>query len=285
MIDRKLSDGVDWSCVLRCQNDDAMTATDPQPAAPAPKPRWYRLTPDRCVLGLLAVEGFLLLSEWFHLVHKGWTVLIAIAVVAAVLLLMLLWFLAALLLRLRFQYSLSSLLLLTVVVAILCSWLATETMWARAQRAAVEALRAAGGTVEYDFEVLPNNRRALPPSPVWLRKMFGIDFFADVRSVDLAHSEITDTRLASLQALRGLQTLWLPSTAITDAGLVHLEGLSELESLDLYHTQITDAGLVHLQALHRLEWLWLYGTKVSKQGVHRLQQALPNCHMMTTPPP
>ena len=49
--------------------------------APVPKPRWYHLTPDRAVLGLLAVEGFLLLSEWCQWFafnrHKGYTVLIA----------------------------------------------------------------------------------------------------------------------------------------------------------------------------------------------------------------
>ena len=47
---------------------------------PEPNPCWYRLTPDRCVLGLLALEAFLLLSEhfrWFAFnQHKGWTVLI-----------------------------------------------------------------------------------------------------------------------------------------------------------------------------------------------------------------
>ena len=51
--------------------------------ADAPKPRWYRLTPDRLVLLLLAVEGLLWLSErfcWFPFnQHKGWTVLIAVA--------------------------------------------------------------------------------------------------------------------------------------------------------------------------------------------------------------
>ena len=61
--------------------------------------RWYRLTPDRVVLGLLAVEGVLLLSEWFGWFafnrHKGYTVLIAVAAVAGAMLLVLLWFLAA----------------------------------------------------------------------------------------------------------------------------------------------------------------------------------------------
>ena len=58
--------------------------------------------------------------------HKGWTVLIAMAAVGLTMLLMLLWLLAALLFRWRFQYSLRSLLLLVVAVAIPCSWLAVE---------------------------------------------------------------------------------------------------------------------------------------------------------------
>ena len=31
-----------------------------------PKTRWYRLTPDRAVVALLVLEGFLLLSASFH---------------------------------------------------------------------------------------------------------------------------------------------------------------------------------------------------------------------------
>lgn len=41
--------------------------------------RWYHLSPDRLIVGLTAVEGFLLLSEqfqWFAFNEKkGWTVL------------------------------------------------------------------------------------------------------------------------------------------------------------------------------------------------------------------
>ncbi len=106
-----------------------MTATEPQPAAVGRKLRWYRLTPDHLVIGLLAVEGFLLLSEWFGWFafnRQSWTVLIALAVVGATLLLMLLWFAAALLFRWRFQYGLRSLMLLVVAVAIPCSWVAVE---------------------------------------------------------------------------------------------------------------------------------------------------------------
>ncbi len=70
---------------------------------PTAKPRWYRLTPGRLLPLLLAVEGFLWLSDrfcWFAFnQHKGYTVLIAVASVGVFLLLMFLWFLAALVFR------------------------------------------------------------------------------------------------------------------------------------------------------------------------------------------
>ncbi len=133
-----------------------MTANEPQPAAPPRKPRWYRLTPDRLVIGLLAVEGFLLLSEWFDwFAFNGqtWTVLIALAAVGATLLLMLLWFAVALFLRWRFQYSLRSLLLLVVAVAIPCSWVAVEMQNERKQKAAAEAIKKAGGRCTFKTNV------------------------------------------------------------------------------------------------------------------------------------
>ena len=80
--------------------------------------------------------------------------LIAVAVVAMAMLLMFLWFLAALIFRLRFQFSILSLLLLTLVVAIPCSWLATEVKQAREQREVVKWIESAGGgVVLYDYQL------------------------------------------------------------------------------------------------------------------------------------
>jgi hypothetical protein len=90
----------------------------------APKPRWFRLTPDRLVIGLLVVEGLLWLSERFEWFPKGYAVLLVVAVVAVTILLMSLWFVIALVVRSHFQFSIRSLLVLTVAVAIPCSWLA-----------------------------------------------------------------------------------------------------------------------------------------------------------------
>ena len=121
---------------------------------------------------------------------------------------MFLWFLAALVFRLRFQFSILSLLLLVVVVAVPFSWLATEMKAARKQREAVEEIEKAGGAVSYDYQFdlsgtwIPG---ATPPGPAWLRNLLGDDLFVDVtRSI-------------------------LTSSGVSDAGLEHLKGLTQLQ--------------------------------------------------------
>ena len=104
---------------------------------PKPGLRSFCPTPAWLVYALLAITAILFLSErwrWFPFnEHKGWTVLLAVAGVGVVLLLMLAWFLVALILRRRFQFGLSTLLVLTVAVALPFSWLAVEMRKAREQ--------------------------------------------------------------------------------------------------------------------------------------------------------
>lgn len=80
------------------------------------------------MIGLLAVEGLLWLSEHFGWVgwHKGYAVLTAVATVGVAMVLMLVWFTVALAFRRRFQFSIRSLLTLSIAVAVPCSWWAME---------------------------------------------------------------------------------------------------------------------------------------------------------------
>ncbi len=264
--------------------------------------RWFRLTPDRCVVALLALEGFLLLSAWFRWFpfnqHKGWTVLIAIATVGVALLLMLLSFLAALVFRLWFQFSILALLLLVVVVAVPCSWLATEMKAARKQRAAVAAITRLCKTVRYDYQCDASGDNipgALPPGPRWFRNLLGEDFFASVVYVDLspgtmiiaglerseelrllqnAHindqARVTDADLKHLNGLTELLRLNLERAAITDAGLETLRGLTQLQELTLRFTEISSPGLEHLKGLRQLRRLTLYSTQVTDTGLGQI---------------
>jgi hypothetical protein len=204
-----------------------------------PKPRWFHPTPGWLLVGLLAVEGLLLLSErfcWFPFnqhfnQHKGWTVLLAISSVGVFLFLMLLWFVASVILRWRFQFSLRSLLVLTVAVAIPFSWLGVEMKKAREQREAVEWVRKMGGTVFYNPCRDPGTVIPVSPVPHWLWDFFGDDFFGNVYVV------------------------FCDDTNVRDVDLERFRGMTKLMRLSLEHTQVT------------------------KKGINELQEALPNCEM------
>ncbi|MGO8691309.1 MAG: leucine-rich repeat domain-containing protein [Thermoguttaceae bacterium] len=225
--------------------------------------RWLRLTPERCVLLVLLLEGFLILSElfqWFAFDRlKGRTMLLGMASVGLSIILMFLWFLAAVLFRLRFQFTIRSLLLLTLVVAIPCSWLAVARQEARRQREAVAEIERAGGRV-YAW-----------PEPAWLRELLVDDLFTNVTEVDFANSEIGDAGLEHLKGLPQLQVLYLTDTKVSDAGMEHVKQLPQLQVLGLGGTRITDAGLEHLKGVAQLGWLDLRGTKVSDAGLEHLK--------------
>ncbi len=70
---------------------------------------------------------------------------------AAILVLLLLWFAIAIVFRRRFQFTIRSLLLLTVIVSIWGSWFGIETQKAKRQEASVEALRKLDALLKYDF--------------------------------------------------------------------------------------------------------------------------------------
>ena len=247
---------------------------------PTPKTRWYRLTPDRCVVALLALEGLLLLSEWFVWFafnqHKGWTVLICLATVGAALVLMFLWFLAALVFRWRFQFSLLALLLLAVVVAVPFSWLATEMKAAGKQREAVEAIKKADGMVFYDYEYDPSGNwkpGATPPGPPWLRNLLGDNLLMNVTVVEFnpfIPVTISEALLDHIKGLTQLQRLDLTSTNASDAWLEQLKGLNHLRRLCLGGTRVSDTGMQHLRGLTQLRWLSLRGTKVGDGGLQNL---------------
>jgi hypothetical protein len=204
---------------------------------------------------------------------------------------------------LRFQFSIRSLLVLTLAVAVPYSWLGVKLKVAAIQQQTVAGIVKLGGSAGYDYELDASGRftKATPPQPEWLEELLGPDFFSNVVSVKLDDPQMTDAGLGSLRGLRQLRWLDLKSTQVTDAGLEALKHLDQLNGLAVAFTQITDSGLIHLNGLNRLRWLFLTGTyvtdsglkhlaglsdleklyleqtKVTDEGVKNLQQALPNC--------
>jgi hypothetical protein len=256
---------------------------------------WYHLTPDRFVMGLLAVEGLLWLSGRFPGLAKGWPVVIALATLAVAVLLMLVWFAVALIFRRRVQFSIRSLFVLMLTVAAAFGWLVAEMKAAREQKDAVEEMRKLGWDVYYDWE-LDLGRGPEAPQPAWLRNLLGNDFFVHAQFarcgangedadaglahlkaltklevLDLSGAKITDAGLAHLKGLTQIQKLCLARAQVADASLAHLEGLTELQLLSLDDTKVTDAGLARLTSLTKLEWLSLHRTKTTDAGLRHLE--------------
>lgn len=254
--------------------------------------RWYRVTPGRLLAILLAVEGFLWLSERFHWFafgqQKGCAVLIAMGTVVVFMPVIFLWSCFTLVFQWRFRFTIRFLLALTVAVAVPCSclrWMATDLRKARGQMKAVEVIEKAGGRVTYDFQCDRLDPGAQPPQPPWLRKLLGDDFFLNVTEVRAGESGFDDAGLERLEELLQLHVLDLRDTKVTSAGLEELTGLSQLQRLNLVSTQVTDTGLEHLKALTQVQYLFLDGAEVTAQGVKKLQKALPHCQVVWDPRP
>ena len=261
----------------------------------APQSRSFYPTPSCLIVALLVVECLLWLSDRFQWPtwHKIYPVLIAVASVAVVFVVMLLWLVVAVRFHWRFQFSVRSLLIFTVAVAIPFSWLAVEMKAAREQKAVIKAIEKVGGFVAW----------GPPNAPGWLRDVFGNDFigsvfsvnfnqaeitdsdmehvkvFTHVRSVMVRSAKVTDTGLRNLEGLSQLQHLVL-QVNVTDKGLEHIKGLSQLQMLILSGPQITDKGLEHIKGLSQLQMLTLSGPQITDEGVKKLQQELPNCQIV-----
>ncbi len=245
---------------------------------PTPTRRHFRPTPSWLIFGLLVVEGLLWLSEryawfWFN-EKKGWTVLIALAVVSGAMLVMLGWFVAALVFRWRFQFSLRSLLALTVAVAVPLSWLSLEIKETTEQKAEAEEVVRLGGKAGYAGQVNENNGIALKTprliGPESLRHLLGDDFFTGVVFVDLNFTRPSIADLGRLRRLKQLKVLTLNFTDVTDEGLEQLKGLRQLDLLYLGQTRITDAGLKHLASFPQLKRLEISYVDIMDTGMKLL---------------
>jgi hypothetical protein len=207
--------------------------------APTSKIPWSRPTLRRGLFALLAFESLLLLAEkcrWLGLVKDsagkelevltlfaGWAAVLAVCLAAF------LW-IVRFGFRRRFQYSLRSLLLLTLLLSIGMSWIATAMQRAKRQREVARAIEKLGGRVWWDFA---------------FRHETG--FLSEVTYVDFVGEHVTDEALQSLNELPHLARLNLNNSDITDTQLRYVKGLTRLRWLELLAPRVTDEAAKDVQ--------------------------------------
>jgi Leucine-rich repeat (LRR) protein len=85
--------------------------------------------------------------------------------------------------------------------------------------------------------------------------------------LDLGDTRVGDDELASIEGMTNLRTLNLANTEITDNCAQHIRHLARLERLSLCNTRITDRGLKQLAGMSSLRGIYLGGTDVTSDGI------------------
>ena len=183
-----------------------------------------------------------------------------------------------------FQFSVRSLFLLTLLVALGLGWFMTEFRRAKRQTEAVAEIIGSGGTVDYDWAFggydspsrFETQRRWLASvvDEGFLAYVVGVDYVPFPDNLDHGAYQTVDANLAPLERLPYVESLSLyKGLQITDAGLKHLEHLTRMRVLHLEGTAITDDGLQRLRAMSQLEELSISDCpRISGRGLEVLRQ-------------
>ncbi len=192
------------------------------------------------------------------------------------------------------QFSLSELLIFTLLLGGLCSWAFHDY---RRQQVALDQLATLDGGIGVDQALPEWLWRQLPYLPGGrlkpLDKIVSVTllnvFPKDLEQLDALsglthlkrlefHNEIDgghgpvgvspdDRQLRLVSQLNQLEKLRLCGERISDAGLSSLERLSRLRDLELSCPNVTDAGLAHVAQLDRLERLQIWQGRISQSGL------------------
>ena len=180
--------------------------------------------------------------------------------------------------RIIFYLFLSSTLLALVLIGFMFSFSP-----AAKQARAFQRVLNAGGSVTHDSSRSHFLIRRFGLSN-FTAKVYAISFSGNPSRRDqpapIDDSVLRDLR-EQLKDLAELETLDLSNTPVSNVGLEHLKDLSRLETLDLSGTNVTDAGLDHLRGLTNLQSLDLSGTSVTKAAIANLRMSLPNLKIKT----
>lgn len=189
------------------------------------------------------------------------------------------------------QFSLRALLLVITVVGV---WLGIQVNSARKQKAAVDAITKAGGSLYFDYQEVPApagsdavfavDPAVSPSTPKWLRDRIGADYFRTPITVSLSHQQIAQSELLLLANLTAIRQLQLDHTVVTngsgirhpvnDNDLVILKRMRRLVHLSLGHTQVDGSGLKHLAEARRLHDLDCQHSSCDDTGMEQISKLI-----------
>lgn len=105
--------------------------------------------------------------------------------------------------------------------------------------------------------------------------------------LDILGTRATDASLESIKGLTNLTYLAVGNhgvkTDISDTGLANLAAMKKLETLIIVNAAVTDAGLEHVKKLANLKRVDLAKTQATEAGVTSLKVALPECQIQFVP--
>ncbi len=193
-----------------------------------------------------------------------------------------------------FQFSVRTLMIFTLICAVVCAWVGHRMRQKRREREIVDAILNDGGFATYDYKYDADEHfiaNGEPSAPMWLRKLLGDDFFCEVDSVSFLVKDpgprwlkavgideekfripAVTTGLPHLEELACLRQLNLTERTLTDADMTHLKDLSRLQYLGLRDTGVGDAGLVNVKDLTQLRMLSLTNARLTDAGMVNLDR-------------
>ncbi len=180
------------------------------------------------------------------------------------------------------SFGLRTLFGIVAVTAVSC-WIGVRK--AHRQQCAVNAIRAAGGGVFYDFQRdnWHDFQRDGGPTPdaekvgviEWARQILGDDYRGNIIEVAMSGcTNIDGNLLAHIESLAEIDELSLGDTGVGDDAIGQIVGLRRLRTLDLGGTNITDAGLMRLATLRQLIDLDVSSTRCTDRGISSLGRCM-----------
>jgi hypothetical protein len=135
----------------------------------------------------------------------------------------------------RLRFSLRTLLIITVLVAIPSAWLGKHWLRTRVQRPMVAKIKANGGQVYYDYQSDRKNFDSSKTPPGWapLRAMLGDDFFATVKVAIYGNNFPPQIIDIEFEQLSDLEQIYINAKKVPETTIAKLASLKKLNSLVL----------------------------------------------------